>query len=144
MNRKGWYPVFQLWTLTNFSSPIFQTSKLQRSIAKSFAAKKNLSDVNQPVEAATNAQSEASTQSNTEPTGDGESALNASISQPFKFEFAEDGEPFSLGEDIGFGLNYQHLMGRTFQEWGTTVSTDIVRLGDKALKFETREGFCGY
>ena len=73
-----------------------------------------------------------------------EALPNTNNSGPFNFQFAKKGKPFSLGEDIGFGLNYQHLMGRTFQEWGATVSRDIVRLGDKALKFETREGFCGY
>ena len=75
---------------------------------------------------------------------DSENLALTNISGPFKFEFAEKGKPFSLGEDIGFGLKYQHLMGKTFQDWGVTVSEDMVRLGKKALKFETREGFCGY
>ena len=122
----------------------FSDKQAPQEYCQKLRSEKNQTEVDEPVKVATNVQSEASTQSNTEPKGDGESALNASISQPFRFEFAEDGEPFSLGEDIGFGLNYQHQWGQTFQNWGVTVSTDMVRLGDTALKFETREGFCGY
>ena len=108
-------------------------------------SEKNHTEINRPVDAASGVQGEADNKKAAEPKIDGDSAHDTGAPvDPFRFEFAEDGEPFSLGEDIGFGLNYSHQMGQTFQEWGATVSTDIVRLGDKALKFETREGFCGY
>ena len=125
--------------LANFSDKQAPEEHCQK-----FRGKKNQTEINQPVEVASDVQSDANTQKATEPKVDGDSAHNAGGPQPFRFEFAEDEEPFSLGQDIGFGLNYQHQMGRTFQEWGATVSTDIVRLGDRALKFETREGFCGH
>jgi|14BtaG_2_1085337.scaffolds.fasta_scaffold45081_1 hypothetical protein len=62
---------------------------------------------------------------------------------PFKFDQYKKEERFELGEDFGFGLWFQQSLGRNFQDWGATVTTEKVRLGKSALKFETREGFCG-
>ena len=62
---------------------------------------------------------------------------------PFKFDQYKKEERFELGEDFGFGLWFQQSLGRNFQNWGATVTTEKVRLGKSALKFETREGFCG-
>ena len=64
--------------------------------------------------------------------------------KPFNFGYSSSATPFTLGEDIGFGLQYTHSLMRKYQPWGTTISNDVVRLGEKALKFETRRGFCGY
>lgn len=63
---------------------------------------------------------------------------------PFKYGYYKGRQPFSLGEDIGFGLKFTHSLRRNYQPWGATISRDIIRLGDKALRFETRRGFCGY
>ena len=67
----------------------------------------------------------------------------ASNGSPFKFDQYKKEERFELGEDFGFGLWFQQSLGRNFQEWGATVTSEKVRLGKSALKFETREGFCG-
>ena len=51
---------------------------------------------------------------------------------------------FKLPKDIGFGLYYEQSLSNNFQKWGATVTNEQVRLGNKAIKFETREGFCGF
>ena len=72
--------------------------------------------------------------------------LDTNQPRPYKFNFANSNsdKKFSLGEDIGFGLKYSHSLQKNFQRWGVVISEDIVRLGKKAIKFETREGFCGF
>ena len=66
--------------------------------------------------------------------------------KPFKFRYANASSDtkFSLGNDVGFGLKYAHSMQKNFQKWGVVISEDVVRLGKKAIKFETRENFCGF
>ncbi|HCD49716.1 MAG TPA: hypothetical protein DEQ75_04995 [Alphaproteobacteria bacterium] len=66
--------------------------------------------------------------------------------KPFKLSYANSAfdKKFSLGKDIGFGLRFSHSLQKNFQKWGVVVSEDIVRLGEKAIKFETRESFCGF
>jgi len=56
--------------------------------------------------------------------------------------------PVILGNDLGFGKKYRLSMKNNFQPWGlqkVSRSDDFpVRLGDYSLRFETREGFCGW
>lgn len=56
--------------------------------------------------------------------------------------------PIVLGEDLGFGKKYRLSLTRNFQDWGVQkVSRDDghpVRLGKYSLRFETREGVCGW
>jgi len=61
----------------------------------------------------------------------------------FKYSYSKKGKFFSLDKDIGYGLKYHHSLQKNFQKWGLVVSNDIVRHGQKAIKFETRKGFCG-
>ena len=61
----------------------------------------------------------------------------------FKYSYSKKGKSFSLDKDIGFGLKYTHSLQKDYQKWGLVVSEDIVRLGQKAIKFETRKGYCG-
>ena len=51
---------------------------------------------------------------------------------------------FQLDKDIGFGLWYRKSLFNNFQEWGATITSEKTRLGTKALRFETKEGFCGF
>ncbi len=56
--------------------------------------------------------------------------------------------PVKLGKDLGFGKKYRLSMANNFQRWGVQkVSSKKgfpVRLGDISLRFETREGVCGW
>lgn len=55
--------------------------------------------------------------------------------------------PIRLGEDLGFGKTYRPSLEDNFQNWGALAvsSTDgfPTRLGERSIRFETREGFCG-
>lgn len=58
------------------------------------------------------------------------------------------GRGFELGADLGFGHRFSPSLMRNFQDWGAQVVTQTdgfpVRLGDKSMRFETREGVCGW
>ncbi|MCY6380337.1 heparin lyase I family protein [Hoeflea prorocentri] len=53
-----------------------------------------------------------------------------------------------LDEDIGFGKTYRLSLKNNFQDWGaqkvTAQDGHPVRLGNKSLRIETREGECGW
>jgi hypothetical protein len=53
--------------------------------------------------------------------------------------------PVVLGGDLGFGKKYRLSMARNFQDWGVQsvakVNGHPVRVGERSIRFETREGF---
>lgn len=56
--------------------------------------------------------------------------------------------PLVLGDDLGFGKKYRFSLANNFQKWGIQkVSREDkfpVRLGNYSMRFETREGVCGW
>ncbi|WP_419912444.1 hypothetical protein [Hoeflea sp.] len=56
--------------------------------------------------------------------------------------------PVVLSEDLGFGKKYRLSLKDNFQDWGvqkvSRADGHPVRLGDYSLRFETREGVCGW
>lgn len=55
--------------------------------------------------------------------------------------------PVRLGEDLGFGKTYRPSLEDNFQDWGALAVSSAddfpTRLGERSIRFETREGFCG-
>lgn len=55
---------------------------------------------------------------------------------------------FVLGNDLGFGHRFSPSLGENYQDWGaqTVTKTDgfPARLGEQSIRFETRQGFCGW
>ena len=56
--------------------------------------------------------------------------------------------PVILGKDLGFGKKFNPSLQNNYQDWGVQKVSRVdgfpVRLGEYSIRFETREGVCGW
>ncbi len=75
-------------------------------------------------------------------------ATGTAIAQDLVGTTLNRSQKFELGADLGLGHTYHPSLNNNFQDWGAqTVSESDgfpVRLGEQSIRFETREGVCGW